>query len=208
LGRVRPRHFDPSDVFSDENADYVSEFDGISGERRFNMNPYPTSTTNQQVSGSGELTSKKVIKKTETPEDSSIGLDWDENWSTRFWKKVVDDKRALADERRKLEHYGANLAQEKNNLEEQKMALETREAKISEIKDLIPSAQQLKEMGALFSQVQAQPSCSNFNSENFGWLDIIIRNHLYFFAIIDNRLRPVGSFLSYFTSPEKESIFL
>jgi hypothetical protein len=156
------------DIYTDPNADYDERYDGIKGQHRFNyqytntMNPYlsnPFSTTNQQISGLGEPTSKNVIKKTETPEDSSIGMDWDENWAGRFWKRVMDDKRELAEERRKLEKYGAYLAQEKNNLEEGKMALETREAKISEVRDLIPSAQQLKEMGAQFSQVQAFLNC-------------------------------------------------
>ena len=49
--------------------------------------------------------------------------------------------------------------QEKNNVEGQKRNIEAREAKISEVSDLIPSAQQLKEMGALFSQVQAFIFC-------------------------------------------------
>jgi len=45
--------------------------------------------------------------------------------------------------------------QTKDSVEEQKRNLEAREAKLSEVKDLIPSARQLKDMGIGFSQVQS-----------------------------------------------------
>jgi len=42
--------------------------------------------------------------------------------------------------------------QTKDSVEEQKRNLEAREAKLSEVKDLIPSARQLEDMGIGFSQ--------------------------------------------------------
>jgi hypothetical protein len=72
----------------------------------------------------------------------------------------MDQKRARREEERKLQEQWSILMQEKNSVEEQKRNIESREAKIFEIKDLIPSSRQVKEMGVLFSQVQAFIYCA------------------------------------------------
>jgi hypothetical protein len=171
------------DIYTDPNADYDERYDGIKGERIFNyqytntMNPYPNTifpntnilfpnnfnpypnNFNQQVS---RLVVEK-IKKEESDQASTsknmLEMDWDENHEARFVKWVMDEKRRRQDEERKLQEQWSILMQEKNNVGEQKRNIEAREAKLSEVKDLIPSAQQLKEMGAQFSQVQAFMYC-------------------------------------------------
>jgi hypothetical protein len=65
---------------------------------------------------------------------------------------MMDDKRYVQEEKRKLEEYGAYLVQEKNNIEDQKMVLEKREKKLAEVADLIPSANALKDIGMGFEQ--------------------------------------------------------
>jgi hypothetical protein len=47
------------------------------------------------------------------------------------------------------------LYQEGRSIEDQKRVLETREAKLSEVKDLIPSAAELKSMGVGFSHINS-----------------------------------------------------
>ena len=93
--------------------------------------------------------------------ENSLGVDWDsdENHQARFVKWVMDQKTARREEERKLQEQWQYLMQEKNNVVEQKRNIEAREGKIFEVRDLIPSAQQLKELGAQFSQVQAFIYC-------------------------------------------------
>jgi hypothetical protein len=84
-------------------------------------------------------------------------MDWDENHEARKW--VMDQKRIRHDEERKLQEQWNILIQERNNLEEQKRNLEAREAKLSEVKDLIPYAKELKEIGIDFSLANSWISC-------------------------------------------------
>jgi len=71
----------------------------------------------------------------------------------------MDQKKIRHDEERKLEEQWGFLIQERNNLEEQKMVLQKREKKYSEVKDLVPSARELKDMGVEFSQARAWIEC-------------------------------------------------
>jgi hypothetical protein len=73
-------------------------------------------------------------------------MDWDENHESRFVKWIMDQKRIRQQEEHKLEKQWGLLINERNSLEEQKRNIEAREAKISEVRDLIPSAQQLLEI--------------------------------------------------------------
>jgi hypothetical protein len=166
-----------SDVYTDPNAYYDERYDGIKGERRFNyqytnpMNPYPNTTfpnnfnpytnnLNQQISRPHLIEETKETSKEELDQASnSLGMDWDENHEARFLKWVMDQKSIRQKEERKLEEQWGLLVNERNSLEEQKRNIEAREAKLSEVKNLIPSAQQLKEMGAHFSQIQAFIYC-------------------------------------------------
>jgi hypothetical protein len=63
----------------------------------------------------------------------------------------MSEKRIRQESERKLQEEWGILVQEKNNLEEQKRNLEHREAKLSEVIDLIPSAKELKSMGVEFT---------------------------------------------------------
>jgi hypothetical protein len=161
-----------SDVYTDPNADYDEGFDGIKGERRFNykytntMNPFSNNFNRYANNFNQQVSRPHVIEETrETSEEeldqasNSLGMDWDENHESRFVKWVMDQKSIRQKEERKLEEGWRLLVNERNSLEEQKRDIEAREAKISEVRDLIPSAQQLKEMGAQFSQVQAFIYC-------------------------------------------------
>jgi transposase-like protein len=171
------------DIFSDD-VDYDEGCDGIKGERKFiyqyinTMNPYPNTTFpntnilfpnnfnpypnnfNQQISRPHVIEESKETSEEELDQGSnSLGMDWDENHESIFVKWVMHQKRIRQQEEHKLEEQWGLLLNERNSLEEQKRNIEAREAKISEVRDLIPSAQQLKEMGALFSQVQAFIYC-------------------------------------------------
>ncbi|HXX97139.1 MAG TPA: hypothetical protein VEL11_08500 [Candidatus Bathyarchaeia archaeon] len=138
------------DIYTDPKAYYDERYDGIKGERRFN----------QQISRPHVIEVTKETSEEELDQASnSLGMNWDENHEARFVKWVMDQKTARREEERKLQEQWQYLMQEKNNAEGQKRNIEAREAKISEVKDLIPSAQQLKEMGAQFSQVQAFIYC-------------------------------------------------
>jgi hypothetical protein len=158
------------DIYTDPNADY-----GIKGEHRLNyqytntmnrtfpntmipfpnnFNPYPN-IFNQQVS-------RHVIEETKKQESDQtsknmLGIDWDddENHQARFVKWVLNQKKIRQQEERKLEEGWRLLVNERNSLEEQKRNLEAREAKLHEVKDLIPSAKVLKEIGFDFSQANS-----------------------------------------------------
>ena len=86
-----------------------------------------------------------------------LGTDWDndENHQARFVKWVLNEKKIRQQEERKLEEGWRLLVNERNSLEEQKRNLEAREAKLHEVKDLIPSAKVLKEIGFDFSQANS-----------------------------------------------------
>ena len=66
----------------------------------------------------------------------------------------------MEEEERKLQEQWGYLIQERNNLEDQKSNLEAREAKLTEVKDLIPSAKELKETGIDFSLANSWLSCT------------------------------------------------
>jgi len=166
------------DVFTNE-VDYNPEYDGVEGEHRFNyqyantMNRYPNSTfpnTNTPFPNSftpypnifNQQVSRHVVEETKKEESDQtstsknmLGVDWDENHEARFVKWVMDDKKRRQEGERKLEEQWALLVNERNSLEEQKRNLEAREPKLFEVKDLIPSARQLKEMGIEFSHAIA-----------------------------------------------------
>src|SRR5215472_16138283 len=86
-----------------------------------------------------------------------LGIDWDddEDHQARFVKWVLNEKKIRQQEERKLEEGWRLLINERNSLEEQKRNLEAREAKLHEVKDLIPSAAELKSMGVDFIQAIA-----------------------------------------------------
>jgi hypothetical protein len=84
-----------------------------------------------------------------------LEMNWDENNEARFVKWVTDQKSIRQKEERKLEEGWRLLVNEKNSLEEHRINLEATEAKLSEVKDLIPSAAELKSMGVEFTQAIA-----------------------------------------------------
>src|SRR5215472_15491580 len=156
------------DVFTDE-VDYDPEYDGVEGEHRFNytntMNPtFPNTiipfpnTFNPYLNNFNQQVSLHVIeetKKEESDQTSTIDWDDDENHQARFVKWVLNQKKIRQQEERKLEEGWRLLVNERNSLEEQKRNLEAREAKLHEVKDLIPSAKVLKEIGFDFSQANS-----------------------------------------------------
>jgi hypothetical protein len=161
------------DVFTDD-VDYNPEYDGVEGEHRFNYQyPYPNSTFpntnipfpnsfspypnifNQQVSRHVVEETKKEESDQTSTSKNMLGMDWDENHEARFVKWVLDQKRIRQREEHKLEEEREILYQERSSIEDQKRVLEAREAKLSEVKDLIPSAAELKSMGVEFTQAIA-----------------------------------------------------
>ena len=77
------------------------------------------------------------------------------NHQTRFVKWVTAEKRARQYERGRLDIYWKRLGEERKRFEEQKKEFEAAEAdlaqRISEVKDLIPFAAELKKMGFDFN---------------------------------------------------------
>ena len=166
------------DVFTDD-VDYNPEYDGVEGEHRFNyqytntMNPYSNSTfpnTNIPFPNSfspypnifNQQVSRHVVEETKKEESDQpltsknmLGMDWDENHEARFVKWVLDQKRIRQREEHKLEEERAMLYQERSSMDDQKRVLETREAKLSEVKDLIHSAAELKSMGVGFCHINS-----------------------------------------------------
>jgi orotate phosphoribosyltransferase-like protein len=151
------------DVLTDPNADYDERYDGVSGERRFNYDSYPGRLDISDTGHHNYVTKKtkeneesyRSRSSTSNLEDTSLGIDWDENHQARFVKWVMDEKKRRQEEERKLEEGWRLLVNERNSLEEQERNLEAREAKHSEVKDLIPSAAELKSMGVEFSHAIA-----------------------------------------------------
>lgn len=161
-----------SDVYTDPNADYDERYDGLEGERRFNyQNPmFPKQRLDISDTGHHNYVTKKTKETEENSEepyqsrssapdfeDSSLGLgiDWDSNYQARFVRWVMYEKKRRQESERKLQEQWGILIQERNNLEAAKRDLEAREAKLAEIKDLIPSAKELKSMGVEFTHAIA-----------------------------------------------------
>jgi hypothetical protein len=173
------------DIYADPNDDYDEGFDGVEGEHRFNyqytntinptfpntnipfpnnFNPFPHNF-NQQVSRHVVEETKKEESDQTSTSKNMLEMDWDENHEARFVKWVMDQKKIRQQEERKLEEGWRLLVNERNGLEEQKRNIEAREAKLSEVKDLIPSAKELKESGIDFSLVNSWLSCVKEMSE-------------------------------------------
>jgi len=150
------------DIYTDPNADYDERYDA-DGPFVRTVNQYPNIPSRRlEIPDTRYNNYSNVIKGTkETSEEesdqasNSLGMDWDESHEAIFVKWVMNQKRIRQREEHKLEEERAILYQERCSIEEQKKALETREAKLSEVKDLIPSAAELKSMGVEFTQAIA-----------------------------------------------------
>jgi hypothetical protein len=146
------------DIYTNPNADYDKRYDG-DGPFVRTVNQYPNIPSRRlEIPGTRYNNYSNVIKGTKEtseeesdPASNSLGIDWDENHETRFVKWVMDQKRIRQQEEHKLEEERARIYQERSSIEDQKRVLEVREAKLFEVKDLIPSAAELKSMGIEFT---------------------------------------------------------
>jgi hypothetical protein len=118
------------------------------------FSPYPNIFDQHVFRHVVEETKKEESDQTSTSKNI-LGMDWDENHEARFVKWVLNQKSIRQKEERKLEERWGLLVNERNSLEEQKRNLEAREAKLSEVKDLISSAGELKSMGIEFTHAIA-----------------------------------------------------
>src|SRR5215469_711930 len=86
-------------------------------------------------------------------EDLDLGINWDttSNHQTRFMKWVFEQKRHMKVERNRLDIYWKRLQEERKKFEDvskmKERDLQVREAKLAEVKDLISTAAELKEIG-------------------------------------------------------------
>ncbi len=154
-----------SDIVSDPDADYDERYDGLIGEQRLQYTPrleisdthYDNRviTIKETEKDSGESDQDQPKSSASNSEDSSLGIDWDSNHQARFVKWVMSEKRRRQESERQLREQWGFLVQERNYLEEQKRNLEAREARLSEVKDLIPSAAELKSMGVGFNHINS-----------------------------------------------------
>ncbi|MGC2575446.1 MAG: hypothetical protein WA364_28395 [Candidatus Nitrosopolaris sp.] len=148
------------DNYMDPNADYDERYDGDGTSVR-TVNQYPNiPSRRREIPNTRYNNYSHVIKETkETSEEesdqasNSLRMDWDENHEARFVKWLMDQKRI----RQREEHRRgeSDVILERCNIEEQKKAIGTRESKLAEVKDLIPSAAKLKSMGIEFTHAIA-----------------------------------------------------
>jgi prefoldin subunit 5 len=81
-----------------------------------------------------------------------LGIDWDsdEIWERRFLRVVFEDKRERQQQLQLIQQQRQQIAQIKQSIDEQKYGLEAREAKLAEVKPLVPSSKQLQSAGITF----------------------------------------------------------
>jgi hypothetical protein len=163
-----------------EDVEYSEALDGESGERLlgYNIEPAPKQMVSQQVSASNV---HKQIKKPEqlsnrspeTPLD--LGIDWDAGHQARFVKWVMEEKRNRQNEKGMLVLHWKRLKDERQIFENRRKEFEAAEAdlaqRITQVKDLIPIALDLKQMGLDFSIANSWLSCVKEMSERKG-LDV------------------------------------
>src|SRR5215831_9651539 len=122
-----------------------------------------------------ESTAAAALSQTEEDSSLGLGIDWDARHQARFVKWVMEEKRARQHERARLDIYWKRLKEERKRFEEQKKEFEAAEAdlaqRIAQVKDLIPLAAELKEIGFDFSLANSWLSCVKEMSQRKG-LDI------------------------------------
>jgi len=86
----------------------------------------------------------------------AVAIDWDsdQNWQTRFWARIMDERRQrqqelllLGQKRQELEIERQQIAQIRSNIDQQKRELEVRQNKMIDYESLIPPARELRNCG-------------------------------------------------------------
>ncbi len=102
----------------------------------------------------------KEIKKDSEPQSEDTGLmDWDTTHQSRFTKWIIEQRRRRQVELDRLSLYWKDFKRERKKFDERKKEFEAAEddlaQKIRSVKDLIPIAAKLKEIGFEFSHANA-----------------------------------------------------
>ena len=101
-----------------------------------------------------------------------LGIDWDAGHQTRFVRWVTAEKKSRQYEKGMLALHWKHLKEERKRFEEQKKDFKAADAdlaqRVSRVKDLIPLAAELKEIGFDFSLANSWLSCVREMSQRKG----------------------------------------
>jgi hypothetical protein len=88
----------------------------------------------------------------DSEDNEPIADDWDpdQEYRTRFFKAILDEREQRQNELRLIQHKRYELNQEMQSIEQQRHDLEVRENRLQEVEPLIPSVKQLQSMGITF----------------------------------------------------------
>lgn len=113
---------------------------------------------NQDVNSQNETSRKEPTLP--DSEDSPIDWDPDESYQTRFWNRIMDEKRRRQEElqliqqqRQELNIERQQIAHVRSNIDQQTGELQIREAKLIRYESLIPSVQELQNCGIEFGTI-------------------------------------------------------
>jgi hypothetical protein len=95
------------------------------------------------------------VQEIQDLDKENLPIDWnpDENWSTRLWKRIIEEKIAREQQRQELEKQRQELEEEKQQIAQQKYDLDVRENRLVELEPLIPSVKQLQGYGISFELI-------------------------------------------------------
>ena len=180
-----------------DDSDYNETLEGESGEKLLNYtieSEQVVSDTQRVQSSASSIVGisdtqydphvsqevKKIEKLiVEEPAKSDLnpdlGIDWDAGYQSRFVKWVFEEKKQRNYEKGMLRLHRKNLTREKEKLEKEKREFEAAESdlaqRITQVKDLIPMAAELKQSGLDFSLANSWLICVGEMAQRKG-LDI------------------------------------
>jgi len=131
----------------------------------------PTTTTKE----SEQNQPKSRISDTEDSADAGVGLvDWDSerNHSNRLVKWIIEERRRRKVERSMLDLYRRRINHERSNLEKEKQDFASAEddlaRRITQVKDLLPIADEMKRLGLDFTIANSWITCVKEMSQRKG----------------------------------------
>jgi hypothetical protein len=163
-----------------EDVDYNPALDGEEGQRLlgYNVEPEqivsPKHVVSQQVSDVHKQIKKPEQLSNRSPE-MGLQMDWDAGHQARFVRWIMEEKRRRQNEKNMLSIHWKRLKEERQIFENRRKEFEAAEAdlaqRITQVRDLIPIALDLKQMGLDFSIANSWLSCVKEMSERKG-LDV------------------------------------
>ncbi len=177
------------------DSDYSEALDGESGERLLGYTMEPEQSETQydkpRVDISDTQYNSHVVKEVKKIEQSTtkesdqprsgvsdtedaleLGIDWDRSYQSRFVKWVFEEKKQRNYEKGMLRLHRKSLTREKEKLEKEKRDFSEAEAdlarRIIQVKDLLPIADEFKQIGLDFHLANSWLSCVKEMSQRKG----------------------------------------